>query len=288
MRQRMMRIGMLLLGAAPAIAQEEWVAKLVNEDLSKIDHEAACWKEAKVKDISLMAQPMVSPRPKECNTPGIKVQALHDGKHLALRFVWKDVEKSEAGRPGEYSDALAVQFPALPVEVPPVIFMGTPGNGVHIFHWRAQYQRDHEKGKPTMKDLYPNMSIDMYPMEYTDQGTVGGHMVEAREQFSPGRAVGNPQSFPKTGVDEIVAEGFSTSSVQKSATEGVGRWANGEWTLIMVRPLVREGGSTLTPGQKTFTAFAVWQGGHGEVGSRKSVTMTWTNLLIEKGVTAGD
>lgn len=157
----------LLMAAAPAAAQQEWIAKQVNQDLSKIDHAAAYWKEAPVQEISLLAQPMITPRPKECTTPSLKVQAVHDGNRLALRFTWKDAERSEAGRLGEFSDALAIQFPALPVEVPPVIFMGTPGNGVHIFHWRAQYQRDHEKGKPTMRDLYPNMSIDMYPIEYS-------------------------------------------------------------------------------------------------------------------------
>lgn len=270
-----------LLAVVGARAQEEaeWTAARVDADLFHLDPDAAFWAGAEERTISLMAQPMVTPRPVETTTPELYVQAVHDGTWLALRLRWADPERSEAGRPGEYSDAAAVQFPMQPAEFPPPVFMGVKGNPVHIFHWRAQYQRDREVGKPTMRDLYPNMNVDMYPMELADAGSLDLDPA-SREPFSPGRAEGNPQSFAKTGVDEIWAEGFSTSSVQESAARGEGRWADGWWTLEIVRPLAREGGSVFAPGDRTFVAFAVWQGGRDEVGSRKSVTMVWTPLRI--------
>lgn len=269
-----------VLGTAVVAAQDEpYVVEQVAADLSQAEPGASYWASALVSHASLMAQPMIRPRPSVPTTSDLEVQALHDGKWLAFRLRWRDDDRSEAGRLGEYSDGAAIEFPLRPAEDPPPIFMGSSASPVHIFHWRAQYQRDHEVGKPTMKDLYPNLSIDMYPMEYRDPGTANPS-AESREQYSPGRAVGNPQSFPKSGVDEIYAEGFSTSSVQESGANGHADWQDGYWTLVISRPLSREGGSSFSPGDRTFAAFAVWQGGEGEVGARKCLTMSWTPLVI--------
>lgn len=269
------------LALPPVAAQEEpWPVSRVSVDLAEPDPGAPFWSEVPALELTLVAQPMIRPRPKVTTTGQLAVQAVHDGAWLAIRMSWADEGPDEAGRLGLYSDAAAVQFPLAAGESPPPIFMGLKGMPVHIFHWRAQYQRDAEHGKPTMRDLYPNLSIDMYPLEYADPGALDPEMA-AREQYSPGRAVGNPQSFVKSGVDEILAEGFATSSVQESAAAGRGEWRDGAWHLVIVRPLAREGGSSFAPGAETFAAFAVWQGDAGEVGARKSVTMTWTRLRFE-------
>lgn len=257
------------------------VIPAVDADLSEPNPDAPFWAGVPVRRFDLVAQPMFRPRPKETTTSVLEVQAVHDDLHWAFRLRWADPERSEAGRLGEYSDGAAIQVPMRPAEIPPPIFMGSAEAPVHILHWRAQYQRDNEVGKPTMKDLYPNMSVDMYPMEYHDPGSAAPSMA-SREQYSPGVAVGNPQSFPKTSVDEIYAEGFSTSSVQESVAVGHGDWQDGFWTLVIVRPLRREGASSFGPGDKTFAAFAVWQGGSGEVGARKSLTMRWTPVELAR------
>jgi hypothetical protein len=277
-------ISLLLAGSASA----ELLVHPVKADLSKAEPQAGYWQQAPELAVSLLAQPMISPRPVENATPAVTVQAVHDGKRIAFRMRWKDKERSDAGRSGEYSDGFALQFPVKSNENPPAVMMGSTGDPVHIFHWRAQYQRDAEQGKPKMKDLYPNITVDMYPMEFADPGSVK-HLTDAdREGFSPAVAEGNPQAYPKTGVDEIVAEGFGSSSVVKSQGS-VGRavWKDGEWTLVITRALEVQGGSTLQAGGKSFVAFAVWQGGAGEVGSRKSVTMMWTPLTLGPLATAG-
>lgn len=213
----------------------------VAADLAKPDPDAAYWRGVPEGIVTLVAQPMVTPRPETTTTDQVFVKAVTDGKLAAFRLRWKDSERSEAGRLGEFSDAMAVEFPVSVDPLPPVM-MGAPGQAVHIFHWRAQYQRDHERGKPTPQDLYPNVSVDMYPMEFKDQPD--GHVAD-REQFSPGTAEGNPQSYAKLGVDEIIAEGFSTSSVQQPSAGDAAHaeWRAGEWTLVIVRPLAVEGGS---------------------------------------------
>lgn len=253
-------------------------------DLSSIkDVDADYWRGIKEETISLMAQPMLSPRPKVTTTETLLVQSVNNGKWIAFRLKWKDKEKSEAGKLGEFSDGIALQFPVKDNNSPPPINMGTLGDPVHIFHWRAQYQRDLEKGKPEMKDIYPNMNADMYPMEFKDQGNLKNLTEEKREAYAYGKAAGNPQAFSKHGIDEIKAEGFSTSAVLENVESvAKGLWRNGEWTVVIARALKREGGSTLEVGKGSFLAFGVWQGGQDEVGSRKSITMEWTPLKVEE------
>lgn len=266
--------------AEPApVAIDKLVVHKVAADVSKPEPAAAYWRGLVEGEVTMTAQPMIAPRPETATTEKVFVKAVTDGKFAAFRIRWRDPERSLAGRLGEFSDALALEFPIKTDPLPPVM-MGATGAPVHIFHWRAQYQRDHEEGKPTVATLYPNASIDMYPMEFKDQP--GAHEA-GREQFSPGAAVGNPQSYAKSGVDEIVAEGFSTSAVQAGSDGRAahGDWANGEWTLVIVRPLASEGGSNLAPGQPAFVAFAAWQGGKHEVGSRKCVTMAWLPVSVQ-------
>jgi hypothetical protein len=250
----------------------------VKGTLGAPDPKSPLWKDASPVLVKLLAQPMITPRPESTTTEALSVEAIHDGTTAAFRIRWPDSEKSEAGILGEYSDAVAIQLPFNNRELPPVI-MGNAGQPVHIFHWRAQYQRDVEKGKPTMEELYPNASVDMYAMDFHD--APGGSRDE-REMFNPGVALGNPQSFHKTAVDEIIAEGFSTSAVQAGhGSDGKGVWENGFWTVVIQRPLMMEGGAPLPIADSTSMAFAVWQGGKGEVGSRKSILLAWLPLKVD-------
>lgn len=257
------------------------VSAPINGDLSKPPAGEELWKAATVEPITLMAQPMVAPRPKTTETANVSAQSINDGKWIVFRLKWKDPEKSEAGKLGEFSDALALEFPVKDGNPPPV-FMGAKGEPVHLYHWRAQYQYDAEHGKKDIKDIYPNLNMDAYPMEFKDAGNLKNLTSEKREQYAHGQAAGNPQSYAKNGIDEIFAEGFGTSSViQNVESYAQGEWKNGEWTLLIGRPLSRKDGSQLAAGKENYVGFAVWQGGKDEVGSRKSVTMTWTNLEVK-------
>ncbi|MFZ5442113.1 MAG: ethylbenzene dehydrogenase-related protein [Myxococcota bacterium] len=279
-----MRMFLLCLFSTAALAQAPLTVPVVKADLSKPDPSAAFWRSAPAPlVVTLMSQPMVTPRPEATTTAEVKVQAVHDGTRIAFLLTWKDDGVDEAGPLGKFSDAAAIQFPVERGDTPPPVMMGVKDHPVHIFHWRAQYQRDAERGKPTPKDLYPNLNVDMYPMEFKDMGSVSAKGDVERDQYSPGRAMGNPQAYSKTGVDEIIAEGYSTSSVQEGHG-GLGRavWSDGEWHLVITRPLKSEGGSVLEPGGRSFAGFAVWQGGRDEVGSRKCVTMLWTPVELAR------
>lgn len=245
------------------------VQKMTEIDLTTPDPQSEYWQHVPQGQVPLYAQPMVAPRPEKTTTEMITVQAIHNDKRVAFRIRWKDPDESQAGRLGEFSDGVALEFPIKSIETTPVM-MGAKDNPVHIFHWRAQYQRDMEKGKPEIKDIYPHASIDMYPLEFKE--AKGGTPAE-QMKFYPGKVAGNPQAFAKNGVDEIIAEGFSTSSVQAGhGSNAKGEWKNGIWTIVIVRPMFVE--------KSPHIAFAVWQGGQKEVGSRKSVAMSWLKVKV--------
>lgn len=280
MNKKIIDFSLLLALASSVASAAEIGASKVSVDLEKAVLDQGVWKSAREETVPLMAQPMALPRPKVTETALVRVQAVHDGRWIAFRLRWKDDGNDQAGKLGQFSDAVAIQFP-VKEGAPPSPFMGAKDNPVHIFHWRAQYQADQERGKPEMRDLYPNMNPDMYPMEFKDPGKIEGLTEDKRELYAPGKAEGNPQSYSKASVDEIFAEGFGSSSViQNRMSSAHGEWRNGEWSVIIARPLKRENGSHLEIGKTSYIGFAVWQGGKQEVGSRKSVSMAWTPLLL--------
>ena len=240
------------------------------------------WKQADAEQsLLLQAQMVALPKAKTAETNAVKVTAVHDGKFIAFRMKWKDTEPSEAGKLATFSDAVALEFPIKNNDNPPPIFMGGKDDLVHLFHWRYEYQLDAEKGKKSVDQIYPNMTTDIYPMDYKDKGNFKEATKEQKEAFVGGTAAGNPQSFPKSGVDEIFAEGFGTSAVnQLNLSKGKGVWKDQEWTVVIVRPLSYENGSKLAVGKTSNVGFAVWQGGKKEVGAIKSLTMVWTPFKV--------
>lgn len=270
-------LGMAVYGQKDQILRAEWTS----ENPMKIGLDDEVWSKAPIQHIQLLAQPMIQPRPKLTLTEEIRVQAVHNRKSVAFRLSWKDPDKSDDGRLGKFSDAVALQFPVRQKDKPlPPPFMGGKDQPVHIYHWRAQAQNDKEQGRfPTVKELYPNMSVDTYPLEFKDPDMPQGNEAQ-RRIFAAGQAAGNPRSFYQGyGLDEILAEGFGTSSVTSNReSEAEGQWKDGEWSVVIARPFKNELGSTLYTGQNNNVCFAVWQGGKNEVGSRKSLTMMWIEL----------
>ena len=262
----------------------DYLVKKVSADLSRVAQVSAeYWQGVPEVKVDLLAQMMVKPKPAKVLTESAKVQIVHNGKYIAFKVRWADKEKSEAGKLGEFSDAVALEFPVLDNQDPPPIFMGAKDNPVHLFHWRAQYQYDEEHGKKGIKDIYPNLSADMYPNEFVDCGSLKAAKEEETEIFSPGKVAGNPQSSQKKAVDEMMAEGFGSSVVRKD-TESIahGEWKNGEWVVVISRALKRPNGSVLEVGKGAAFGLAVWQGGQDEVASRKSITMQWAPFKVEE------
>ena len=191
------------MGAESSADESAIFSDVVQEDLTKLDIRANFWKKVKAKTVTLMAQPMVAPRPQKTLTEQIQVKSVHNHDWIAFQLQWVDKDRNEAGKLGTFSDAVAMQFPVKDKEEPPPIFMGAKDDPVHIFHWRAQYQKDKEKGFQTMRDIYPNMSLDMYPLEFADEHVhdkVLSRISETqREVFVPGKSGGQRPDTVSSG-----------------------------------------------------------------------------------------
>ena len=80
-----------------------------------------------------------------------------------------------------------------------------------------------------------------------------------------------------------MAEGFGSLTVlPQQRADGKGVWADGRWRVVITRPLA-DGDAyspSLKPDDETLAAFAVWDGGSREVGSRKAWA-NWVQLKLD-------
>jgi hypothetical protein len=128
----------------------------------------------------------------------------------------------------------------------------------------------------SLKDLYPNATVDHYPFEAKslEPGSPDQRAMEAR--YAPARALGNSMAGPRQKpVQDLIAEGPGTlAPAETTFAEGRGRRSPDGWAVVISRPLPegldRQGQAQI--------AFAVWEGTHHEAGARKMRT-PWTTLV---------
>lgn len=225
--------------------------------------------------VKLVPQQVAQPFLGELDVPDISVEALHNGEELAFRLGWDDPDVDDLDALNVFRDAAAVQLPTQLGGTPPPIMMGGPGVPVHILQWRASWQRDLQ-GRTGVEDIYPHVVRDETP----DRVLPGG----VAQLFYVGRVVGNPLSVEQrtTSVEEVIAEGFGTAtSLAEQRARGGGVSGNGRWTATIGFPMERApAGARLEPGSAWPVAFAVWQGGKGNRGSRKQFA-DWIDLELE-------
>ncbi|QQR66574.1 MAG: hypothetical protein IPI25_13880 [Candidatus Brocadia sp.] len=67
---------------------------------------------------------------------------------------------------------------------------------------------------------------------------------------------------------------------------GCSRYENGEWTVIMYRPLITEDPHDVqfVPGGKTYFNIAVWNGGEKDRNGQKNISMQWHPAKYWKGL----
>jgi hypothetical protein len=206
------------------------------------------------------------------------VKAAHNGQWVAILLEWKDPTKSDRIVLDEFGDQVAVELPVhYKKDAPPSPMMGNPGGRVNIWQWRAAFQHDIEKGEPQVRDLYPNTLVDVYPDQVLQA-------IDARP-YMGALGVDNPISRPKgTPVLDQMAEGWGTMTVHpEQNADGKGVWKDGGWRVVITHPLVTasEHHMRLQPDGETLIAFAVWDGGNREVGSRKAWS-AWVPFKLAK------
>jgi len=263
----------------------EFISYHVDQDVSGISLGDEAWKNVKPYRQPLQEQFLVVPKPAEIGVREVFVPSVNDGKHISFRLTWKDPTRNDSLGIMNFSDGAAIQFPVIKGAFPE-FFMGEEKKPVHILHWKAWRGRDKKSGHQTTKTAYPNMTTDIYTFDYPIKGKGIEKSQAEKDIFIPGKAAKNPLSFPSEEIImELSSTGPGTIIPKKTAnTSGDSDWKNGEWTVILRRPLkVDDSGSVqFESGEKIPVAFAVWEGSRMESGSRKGVSPSWAEVEVAK------
>jgi hypothetical protein len=266
----------------PTVDTRQIPARFTTAALPANDPGAAIWRDTPEHPVTLMMQDVTEPRLTKPGVALVKVKALHDGSSIVFRLEWADPARDALPDSGRSSDAVAVQFAVTPGVDVPNAAMGEPGKPVEICYWKAVWQDDAERarsGTDRVAALYPSMTVDHYPALANPDARA-----EMERRYAPAAAAGNPITVrPKGGaVQELLAEGFGSSTVPaEQRSSGRGEWTHGAWAVSVARPLkMGPGRSNLNVGEKSYAAFAVWDGAEGQAGSRK-MRSGWVPLFIE-------
>lgn len=264
-------------GSAPAPHATEVVA--VRRAALATAPDAPEWRAVPTFAAALIPQDMVEPRLLAPSTAEVRVQAMTDGTRIAFRLAWPDPTADDTPGPSRFSDACAVQLPARTEADVPAPQMGEPGKAVEVSYWRAVWQATVDGRPDTVAALHPHAAVDHYPFEAPSLAPGSPEQQEMARRYAPARALGNEMAGPRTRpVEDLVAEGPGTLRRTEARSDGSGRRVDDGWAVVVTRPLP-EG---LTPGRRTQVAFAVWEGGSGEVGARK-MRSAWVPLLLAGG-----
>lgn len=262
-------------GAPPVSPAEVLVAKRTSLPEDPAD---AAWKSAPVHRAPLILQDLVEPRLMTPSTIQVAVQGITDGARVAFRLEWADSTLNDLPRAARFSDACAVQLPQRIEADLPAPQMGETNRPVEISYWRASWQAAIDGRKDDIRSIYPGAAVDHYPFEAPSltPGTEAQTAMAAR--FAPARALGNSMEGPRDrSVDDLVAEGPGTlRPAAEHRSNGRGRRTGTGWSVVITRPMP----AGLGAGGRSQAAFAVWDGSHDEVGSRKMRT-AWTPLAVE-------
>jgi hypothetical protein len=220
--------------------------------------------------------------------PFLQVQAVHDGKSIAVRISWEDQSRDEHATQSEsFEDAVAVELYHGNAE--PFLGMGSVDQSVDVWFWDADRQTSID-----VEDQYPNVVVDEYPFsetavttaEYRRQGTLRN---EQPSISLPALAAGNqivPGAARSGGSDLAVGgPGSVTFRVPKNQlVTAIGQWEEGRWSVVLRRALSVDSpdeGVSLGPGEKASVALAIWNGSRRDRDGQKLITI-WQDLELEK------
>jgi mono/diheme cytochrome c family protein len=222
--------------------------------------------------------------------PALGVQALHDGRSLAIRLTWRDATRNEhAIRTQDFEDQIAVQLFKGPRE--PFLGMGSSDGQVDLWVWNAGWQADLAE-HADVDTQYPNMFVDEYQLEEKEDGNSDRQRPHATTRqnrtFLTGLAAGNLRSDPTRGTAASAnqAKGFGTLTMLPRPSQIVtakGSWSDGRWSVVLRRQLEvgADAGIQLTAAERLSIALAIWDGAARDRDGQKLVSI-WHDLELER------
>jgi mono/diheme cytochrome c family protein len=206
--------------------------------------------------------------------PGLRVQALHDGRDVAIRLSWKDsTSNGRAIRSDEFPDMAAVQLFRGRDE--PFLGMGAKSAPVEVWLWNAATQADAEQ-YADVDTTYPNMSVDSYPYEGAGDGPRLHATDRQPKDFLTAWAAGNQRSDPTRLLagSGLSAEGPGSATLRPPVAQDVkarGGWEHGRWTVVLRRSMADPADGRVS------VAFALWDGAARDRNGQKLVSI-WHDL----------
>lgn len=215
----------------------------------------------KLREFTIKLEPQVTAIPwASASTPEVRVKAFHNGRELYLLMRWSDSTPEQEHREQQFSDACAVMFSLADTPEPQSIMMGFL-QPVNIWHWKAVRDAEFWRGQTREVEAYSDYYYP-YQQQEVDPITV---------------------ERPASAVEELIARGVTSLEPRDhQRASGRGSWDNGEWKVVLTRPLYGVGDEdvNIAPGKNRWSAFAVWDGSRQERGSKKSIS-TWTILEFQ-------
>ncbi|PIR21413.1 MAG: hypothetical protein COV45_01310 [Deltaproteobacteria bacterium CG11_big_fil_rev_8_21_14_0_20_47_16] len=245
------------------------------------------WKAVPATMVSLLPQNITAPGLQSPSVETANVKSIHNGKWMAVQLSWADASRDVNVDTSKATDACAIQFPIKGGDKTSP-FMGATDAPVAITHWKGIWQNDVLGKYQDVPDLHPNVWVGMYLFATGKRPfpvTTSFNTVAARNTLGS-IYVNNPiaQLHRAIPVEELMAEGFGTLTTQPHQdARGNGVWDKGTWTVVFARPLSTgdKHDPKLVVGGETVIAFAVWDGGHKDVGGRKNYA-PWVPIKLEK------
>jgi DMSO reductase family type II enzyme heme b subunit len=246
------------------------------------------WERAAEKIVPLGPQDIALPNRSTPSVAEIKVRALHDGRAVAFRIEWADAQIDDLTvAVDEFRDACAVLL-APGSGDPALRTMGSTDQPAVLLHWKADWERDMAQGVQGIAAVYPNRSVDVYPplIDVAPEDVTPQHYVAGgASQWLPGLGVSNPLSAVQRSspVEKLVAHGYgTTTTAPHQDASGHGERFRDGWRVVIAKPLASsdEGELGLSAGGEATCAFAIWSGGDGDAGSRKSPSASVYKLVL--------
>lgn len=253
-----------------------------------VDLDHAAWAMGLHSRIDLGPQDLVLPQKLITSVTSVRVTALHDGTRIGFLLEWDDPDVNDMTvRVDDFRDACAVMLVAGP-EDDALRTMGSAVRPSTLLHWKADWQRDVDDGRQGLDAVYPNRSIDVYPIVYDvppADVTIESYEAVGATQWLPGVDVGNPMSAATrlTPVEKAIAYGFSTTETASiQDVTGRGERTDNGWRVVISKPLAStdRGEISVSPGTTCTCAFAVWSGSDQDGGSRKQPSTTVHTLHV--------
>lgn len=242
------------------------------------------WDKISAVEIPLVPQQVAQPTLEKGTVAVLSVQAIQDDARYAWRLSWDKAKPAEDVDVGQFTDAVAIQFPL--VDGAPYT-MGGPGLPVRMLYWKAAWQRDVDEGFKGLANLYPNAHYDLYwfaegKEKHAPDGSTDN---PAAEQFMVASKSQNPMAdyHRKHPIEELTAHGFGSGThVSETISRGRGVWQDGKWYVVIDRPIQTDDPLTerfKTAPDKQLIAFAVWDGDNANRGGQKQIS-NWVPLKL--------